>query len=46
MDPDIGHMAKASLERNTKFGFLHILSDKLAQKYEHDLSNRRVEEVR
>jgi hypothetical protein len=45
VDPEIGHMAKASLDGNTKFGFLHIISDNLAWKYKHDLSNERVEEV-
>ena len=45
VDPEIGHMAKASLDGNTKFGFLHIISDSLARKYKHDLSSERVEEV-
>ncbi len=45
VDPEIGHMAKASLDGNTQFGFLHIISDNLAPKYKHDLSNERVEEV-
>lgn len=27
VDPEIGHMAKASLEGGTQFGYLHIISD-------------------
>lgn len=45
VDPEIGHMAKASLEGGTGFGYLHIVSDNLAQKYKHDLSNERLAEV-
>lgn len=41
VDPEIGHMAKASLEGGTEFGYLHIISDNLARKYIHDLSNKR-----
>ena len=47
VDPEIGHMAKAAGEGGTEFGFLHIVSDNLARKYVHDLSNeRRMEVVR
>jgi hypothetical protein len=45
VDSEIGHMAKASLEGRTEFGFLHIISDNLAQKYMHDLSNERLTDV-
>ncbi|OCK82256.1 hypothetical protein K432DRAFT_415484 [Lepidopterella palustris CBS 459.81] len=45
VDSDIGHMPKASLERNTLFGFLHIVSDNLARKNKHDLLNERLNEV-
>jgi len=45
VDPEIGHMAKASLEGGTEFGYLHIVSDNLAQKYKHDLSNERLIDV-
>jgi hypothetical protein len=41
VDPEIGHMARAALERRTRFGYLHIVSDNLARKYPHDLSNER-----
>lgn len=45
VDPEIGHMAKASLEGGTQFGYLHIVSDNLARKYNHDLSNERLTDV-
>lgn len=45
LDPEIGHMAKASLEGGTEFGYLHMISDNLAQKYIHDLSNERLTDV-
>lgn len=38
-------MAKASLEGGTEFGYLHIISDNLARKYIHDLSNERLADV-
>lgn len=45
VDPEIGQMAQASLERGTSFGYLHIVSDNIAHKYEYDLSNERAQEV-
>lgn len=42
VDPEIGQMAKASLDGGTEFGYLHIVSDNLAGKYIHDLSNERL----
>ncbi|KAI4159121.1 MAG: hypothetical protein L6R39_000420 [Caloplaca ligustica] len=45
VDPEIGHMAKASLEGGTQFGYLHIISDNLARKYIRDLSNERLPDV-
>ena len=45
VDPEIGQMAKASLDGGTEFGYLHIISDNLARKYTHDLSNERLEAV-
>lgn len=41
VDPEIGHMARASLEGGIEYGFLHIISDNLARKYDEDLSNER-----
>ena len=46
VDPEIGQMAQASLEGGTEFGYLHIISDNLARKYSHDLSNERLTDVR
>ena len=46
VDPEIGNMAKASLEGGSQFGYLHIVSDNLAQKYDRDLSNERLTDVR
>ena len=46
VEPEIGHMAKASLDGGTEFGYLHIISDNLAFKFIHDLSNERVKAVR
>ncbi len=43
--PEIGHMAEASLKGGTEFGYLHIISDNLARKYIHDLSNERLNHV-
>ena len=45
VDPEIGHLAKAANEGGTEFGYLHIISDNLAQKYIHDLSNERLTDV-
>jgi hypothetical protein len=45
VDSEVGHMAKASNEGKTAFGYLHIVSDNLACRYPYDLSNERVEEV-
>lgn len=45
VDPEIGHMAKASLEGGTMFGYLHIISDNVARKYLYDLSNERARRV-
>lgn len=41
VDPEIGHMASAAVESGMKFGYLHVISDNLARKYEFDLSNER-----
>ena len=42
VDPEIGHIAKASIDGGTRFGYLHIISDDLACKHVHDLSNERL----
>jgi len=41
VDPEIGHMASAAIGSGMKFGYLHVISDNLARKYEFDLSNER-----
>ncbi|KAF2109587.1 hypothetical protein BDV96DRAFT_604486 [Lophiotrema nucula] len=45
VDPEIGHMAQASLEGHTSFGHLHLVSDNIAHKYPHDLSNELLRQV-
>ncbi len=45
VDPEIGHMAKASVDGGTQYGYLHLVSDNLARKYSHDLSNERLKGV-
>lgn len=46
VDPEIGQMAKAALDVGCQFGYLHIVSDNLARKYDRDLSNERLADVR
>ena len=46
VDPEIGQMAKASLDVGCQFGYLHIVSDNLARKFDRDLSNERLADVR
>ena len=45
VDPEIGQMAKAAEEGGAEYGYLHIVSDNLAKKYERDLSNERCGDV-
>lgn len=45
VDCEVGHMAQASNEGNTSFGYLHIISDNVAHRYPYDLSNERLENV-
>jgi hypothetical protein len=45
VDPEIGQMAKAAEEGGAQYGYLHIISDNLAKKYERDLSNERFADV-
>ena len=46
VDPEIGQMAKAALDVGCQYGYLHIISDNLARKYDRDLSNERLADVR
>ncbi|TGO55952.1 hypothetical protein BCON_0084g00200 [Botryotinia convoluta] len=41
VDPEIGHMAVAAREKGVRFGFLHVVSNNLAGKFEFDLANER-----
>jgi hypothetical protein len=45
VDPEIGMMASAAKKNGVQFSYLHIISDNVAEKYEHDLSNERLESV-
>ena len=45
VDNEIGTMAHAAVRSRIKFGYLHIISDNLSQKYQEDLSNERDESV-
>jgi len=45
VDAEVGHMAKAAQEQEMDFGYLHIVSDNLARKYIHDLSDERLADV-
>ena len=46
VDPEIGNFAAGVLEIGSSFSYLHLVSDNLSKKYEHDLSNERAEVVR
>lgn len=41
VDPELGCMATAANESGIRFGYLHIISDNVAEKYDEDLSNER-----
>lgn len=45
VDPEIGMMAQAAVRSGIKFGYLHIISDNVAEKYSEDLSNERQQSV-
>ena len=45
VDPEIGQMAKAAEEGGAQYGYLHIISDNLAKKYERNLSNERFDDA-
>lgn len=38
-------MAQAGVKSRIRFGYLHIISDNVAEKYEEDLSNERMQSV-
>ncbi|KAI0971038.1 hypothetical protein F4678DRAFT_461584 [Xylaria arbuscula] len=45
VDPEVGMMAQAAVQSSVRFGYLHIVSDNVAEKYEEDLSNERMQGV-
>lgn len=45
VDPEIGMMAQAAVRSGIRYGFLHIITDNLGQKYDEDLSNERIKSV-
>ncbi|KAF2114295.1 hypothetical protein BDV96DRAFT_632489 [Lophiotrema nucula] len=45
VDPEIGMMAQAAVRSGIRYGYLHMITDNLGQKYDEDLSNERIESV-
>ncbi|KAJ4303842.1 hypothetical protein N0V90_002743 [Kalmusia sp. IMI 367209] len=45
VDPEIGMMAQAAVRSGVRYGYLHMITDNLGQKYDEDLSNERIESV-
>ncbi|KAL6860945.1 hypothetical protein J3F83DRAFT_748053 [Trichoderma novae-zelandiae] len=45
VDPEVGIMARAAVTSGMRFGYLHVVSDNVAEKYEEDLSNERKQSV-
>jgi nucleoside phosphorylase len=45
VDPEVGMMGQAAVQHGIRFGYLHIISDNVAEKYEEDLSNERMRNV-
>ena len=45
VDPEVGMMARAAVKSRIRFGYLHIISDNVAEKYDEDLSNERMQNV-
>lgn len=45
VDPEIGHMGSAASRAGIKYGYMHIISDNLANKFSEDLSNERIKNV-
>lgn len=46
VDCEVGHMAKEASKHGVDFGFLHIISDNVTEKYSFDLSNEDLDEVK
>jgi hypothetical protein len=45
VDPEIGMMAQAAVRSRVRYGYLHMITDNLGEKYAEDLSNERIESV-
>jgi hypothetical protein len=45
VDPEVGMMAQVAVKSGIRFGYLHIISDNVAGKYDEDLSNERMRNV-
>lgn len=45
VDCEVGRMAQACRTQNTRFGYLHIISDNAAQFYSENLSNERRDDI-
>jgi hypothetical protein len=45
MECEVGMMGRAARDTGTAFGYLHIISDSVCDKYSEDLSNEREEAV-
>ncbi|KAK4218492.1 hypothetical protein QBC37DRAFT_412652 [Rhypophila decipiens] len=45
VDPEIGKIAQAAVRSGIRFGYLHMITDNLGEKYDEDLSNERTESV-
>ena len=45
VDPEVGMMAQAAVRSAIRFGYLHIISDNVAEKHSEDLSNEREQSV-
>jgi hypothetical protein len=45
VDPEIGMMAQAAVRSGIRYGYLHIITDDLGEKYDEDLSNERITSV-
>jgi hypothetical protein len=45
VDPEIGMMAQAAVRSRIRYGYLHMITDNLGEKYAEDLSNERIESV-
>ncbi|KAL6801465.1 hypothetical protein GGI42DRAFT_360897 [Trichoderma sp. SZMC 28013] len=45
VDPEVGMMGQAAVKSGIRFGYLHIISDNVAEKYKEDLLNERMRSV-